>query len=81
MRSISLWPTWRSSRFSLTLIAPLRGAECLGGAREALEIGDGHESLDGIDIECGHISHPELLSLKYLVIQFTNAQAVTSLGL
>ncbi|GIQ76615.1 hypothetical protein BraRD5C2_50610 [Bradyrhizobium sp. RD5-C2] len=56
----------------------LRGAERFGRARKTPEVGDGHEGLHGIDVERGHVSHPELLSLKYLVIQFTNAQAVTS---
>ncbi|MEZ0062380.1 hypothetical protein ABIF26_007923 [Bradyrhizobium elkanii] len=59
----------------------LRGAERFGGAGKALEIGDGHECLHGVDVERGHVSHPDLLSLKYLVIQFTNAQAMTSFAL
>jgi len=57
----------------------LRGAERICGAGKAAELGNGHEGLHGVDVERGHVSHPELLSLKYLVIQFTNAQAATSL--
>lgn len=48
----------------------LRGGKRFGRARETLEIGDGYECFDGINIQCGHVSYPKLLSLKYSSIQF-----------
>jgi hypothetical protein len=56
----------------------LGDALCLRRSGEALEIGDGHEGPDGFDIECGHPSYPNPLSLKYPITQFQVDQAVTS---
>ena len=56
--------------FQLHADGALGGAEHVGRAREAAQVGDGHECLDGIDVERGHPIHPDLLSLKYETIQF-----------
>src|SRR5262249_52891353 len=56
----------------------LGGAQRLRGAGKALELGDGHESLHGFDIEDGHVRHPNLLSLKYPITQFQRDQGITN---
>lgn len=53
---------------------PLSGAKGLRRARETLKVGDGHESLDRLDIEGCHFDHPNLLSLKYSAISFLYRQ-------
>src|SRR4051812_24937523 len=48
----------------------LRRAECFGGSRKTLEVGDQQEGLDGGDVECG--CHYRLLSLVSTEIRYQN---------